>query len=153
MTPRSSAARAPERRHVEPARPTRPALRVIDTDELQKLKPARVGTIAGVVLFVALFALAAFQTVLINSQSRLDDLNQRVAEEQARQEQLELNLADLRSPERITAAARDRLGMIAPFNSTFLQPSSEDEDRARYVDPAQPPPTAPPAPPAPVDRR
>lgn len=141
----------PVRRSTTERRGDRPPLRVVDPSELQRLKPARVGTIAGVLLFVALFALAAFQTVLIKSQSRLDELNDHLDAERERQEQLELELADLRSPERITAAAQDRLGMLAPYEVTFIQPSPDDDERARYVDPAAPSPPDPAAEPA--DRR
>jgi cell division protein FtsB len=127
MMPRTTTARAPERRRDEQPRPP---LRVVDPSDRQSLRPARVGTLAGVVLFVALFALAAFQTVLINSQSHLDDLNQQVAEQEARAEQLDLLLADLQSPQRITSAARERLGMVAPHSVTFLESSPDDEGRA-----------------------
>jgi cell division protein FtsL len=127
MMPRTTTARAPERRRDEQPRPP---LRVVEPADRQSLRPARVGTLAGVVLFVALFALAAFQTVLINSQSHLDDLNQQVAEQEARSEQLDLLLADLQSPQRITSAARERLGMVAPNSVTFLESSPDDEPRA-----------------------
>jgi cell division protein FtsL len=127
MMPRTTTARAPERRRDEQPRPP---LRVVEPADRQSLRPARVGTLAGVVLFVALFALAAFQTVLINSQSHLDDLNQQVAEQEARSEQLDLLLADLQSPQRITSAARERLGMVAPNSVTFLESSPDDELRA-----------------------
>jgi cell division protein FtsL len=130
MMPRTTTARAPDRRRDEQPRPP---LRVVEPADRQSLRPARVGTLAGVVLFVALFALAAFQTVLINSQSHLDDLNQQVAEQEARSERLELLLADLQSPQRITSAARERLGMVAPNSVTFLESSPDDELRAGSV--------------------
>jgi cell division protein FtsL len=94
-----------------------------------------VGTIAGALLFLALFGLAAFQTVLIRAQDRLDDLNRDVAEETEISQQLELQLADLQSPERIAQVARDRLGMIAPHTITFLEPSPDDDADARYQAP------------------
>lgn len=101
------------------------------------MRPARVGTIAGALLFLALFALAAFQTVLIRAQDRLDDLNRDVTEQTELDRQLQLQLADLQSPERIAHAARDRLGMIAPNTVTFLEPRPSDETNAQY---AAPPP-------------
>jgi cell division protein FtsB len=136
MMPRPSPARAPARR--VPAKPKRPELRVVEP-ERDRIRPARVGTIAGALLFLALFALAAFQTVLIRAQDRLDDLNSQVAQQTELDRQLELQLADLQSPEHIAQAARDRLGMIAPNTVTFLQPTPEDDANAQYV---APPPTA-----------
>jgi len=139
MMARTSSARAPQRRPA-PARVERPELRVVETPERDRLRPARVGTIAGALLFLALFGLAAFQTVLIRAQDRLDDLNRDVAEQTEISRQLELQLADLQSPERIAQDARDRLGMIAPHTVTFLEPSPQDDANAHYQ---APPTTAP----------
>ena len=125
MMPRQSPARAPERKGPEregTAKPKRPDLRVVEPKR-DRIRPARVGTIAGVMLFVALFALAAFQTVLIRAQDHLDDLNSSVAQQTELDQQLRLQLADLQSPEHIAQVARDRLGMIAPNTVTFLEPT------------------------------
>jgi cell division protein FtsB len=122
-----STARALQRREGHPARPT---LRVVDPNEQTSIKPARVGTIAAIVFLAALFALAGFQTVLINSQSRLDDLNARVSAEVERHEQLQLELSERRSPDRITSTARERLGMITPESITFLHSVPSDHDDA-----------------------
>jgi cell division protein FtsL len=100
------------------------------------MRPLRVGTIAAVLLFVALFALAAFQTVLIRAQDRLDHLNADVAEQDEHHRQLSLEVADLQSPERIAQVARDRMGMIAPHTVTFLEPHPTDDEDATYVAPA-----------------
>jgi cell division protein FtsB len=138
MSPRSSTARAPQR--AVPARQperTRPPLRLVKPGELPRLRPGRVGTVAVVLLFGALFALAAFQTVIIRSQGHLDDLNARIQTEESRQQALELELADRQSPERITAAARS-LGMIAPGEVTFLLPTPGDDAAAVYVEPLDP---------------
>jgi cell division protein FtsB len=137
MMPRQSPARAPERRSAP--KPKRPALHVVEPKR-ERIRPARVGTIAGVLLFVALFALAAFQTVLIRAQDRLDDLNSGVAQQTELDQQLKLQLADLQSPEHIAQVARDRLGMIAPNTITFLEPTPQDDANATYV---APPPTTP----------
>lgn len=127
------------------ARSARPTLRVVDAPKPERLRAARVGTIAGALLFVALFGLAAFQTVLIRAQDRLDDLNHDVATQTELDEQLRLQLADLQSPERIAQVARDRLGMIAPHTVTFLEPTPDDDAGAAYAGPAVPSTTAPPA--------
>ena len=133
MMPRRSPARAPEPRVDREGR--RPELRVVDAPTRDRIRPARVGTIAGALLFLALFSVAAFQTVLIRAQDRLDDLNHSVAEQSELDRQLQLQLAELQSPERIAQAARDRLGMIAPNTVTFLEPSLDDDAAASYVAP------------------
>jgi cell division protein FtsL len=138
MLTRTSPARAPQRRAAAPG-PRRPELRVVDTEPTrERMRPARVGTIAGALLFLALFALAAFQTVLIRAQDRLDDLNSQVAEQTELDQQLQLQLADLQSPERIAQVARDRLGMIAPHTVTFIEPAPEDDANALFVAPTAP---------------
>jgi cell division protein FtsL len=120
--------------HPRPER-ERPDLRVVDAPQRERLRVARVGTIAGALLFVALFGLAAFQTVLIRAQDRLDDLNRDVEAQSELDEQLRLELADLRSPERVAQVARDRLGMIAPHTVTFLEPTPSDDVHATYLAP------------------
>lgn len=130
---RTGQARAPRRQQVET--PKRPELRVVEPPAKDRLRPARVGTIAGAVLFLALFGLAAFQTVLIRAQDRLDTLNREVEEQTEIAHQLELELAELQSPERIAQVARDRLGMIAPHTVTFLEPSPDDDANATYEAP------------------
>jgi cell division protein FtsL len=134
---RTSSARAPERRSTR-VQPNRPELRVVEAPARDRIRPARVGTVAGVLLFVALFGVAAFQTVLIRAQDRLDELNRDVAEQTEAARQLELELADLQAPDRIAREARDRLGMIAPYTVTFLEPTPHDDAAATYEPPAPP---------------
>lgn len=144
MSPRTSAVATSPRRTTAPAREQvrpRPALRVVDPDELRRLRPGRVGTIAGTVLFVAMFALAAFQTLIIKEQGTLDDLNERIRSEELRQRDLELALVDLQSPARITEAAHE-LGMITPGAITYLQPKPDDDAAATFVEPEPVPTTS-----------
>jgi cell division protein FtsL len=68
----------------------------------------------GLVLFVALLGLVVFQTVLVQRQSQLDDLDQQIESERDRIEQAELDVTELESPERIVEEARSDLGMVAP---------------------------------------
>ncbi len=83
------------------------------------------GLIAGVLLFVVLFGLVAFQTVLIGAQARVDEMQDRVSSQEERNRDLSIEIADLRSPERVTVAAKERLGMIEPGSVTFLRSSSD----------------------------
>lgn len=149
MTPRTgTAAVAPRRAPAREQARSRPPLRLVEPGELRRLRPGRVGTIAGTLLFVAMFALAAFQTVIIKEQGTLDDLNGRIREEQLRQRDLELALVELRSPQRITAAARE-LGMISPGTVTYLEPSPEDDAAASFRQPDPAPTTTTTTPPRP----
>jgi cell division protein FtsL len=76
------------------------------------------------VLFViaALFGLVASHVVLTQGQFRLEQLEKQAAEEQARFERLRLQVAQLESPERIVAAAQERLGMVPPPGVKYLSP-------------------------------
>lgn len=119
-----------EPRRNPPVTSRRPDLRVVDSPPRRTV--GRVGTLAGAALFVALFALAAFQTVLIRTQARIDELDRRIAEQEQRQVDLRLELADRRAPERIVSVATERLGMIAPGTVAYLQPQPDDDARATY---------------------
>ena len=98
--------------------------------------------LGGAVLFALLFGLAAFHTVLMQGQQRLDRLDDRVAEEQARYEHLRLELAQLESPQRIVADATTRLGMVAAEGTTYLTPSGAVEAEIAGADPNAPNATA-----------
>lgn len=121
----------------------RPDLRVVHPGP--RRRAGRVGTVAGIALFVALFGLAAFQTVLIKNQARIDDLDRRIDVAQAESQTLARQVAELESPARITAAARDRLGMIDPGSVTYLLPAADDDARAHLPPPPVPAPAPDPA--------
>ena len=118
----------PRRRAPRTAR--QPELRVVDAAPRRRV--GRVGTLAGAALFVALFAVAAFQTALIRTQARIDELDRRIVEQQERHLDLELQLADRRAPDRVVSVATERLGMIAPATVVYLQPRPDDDARAAY---------------------
>lgn len=111
----------------EPARAPRPRhLRVVAPSERtrRRLSPAT-AVLASVGLLVVLFAVAVSQTVLVQGQARLDELDAQLAVEQARYQELRLDVAQMESPERIVAAAHER-GMVTPDDLVYLQPSSPD---------------------------
>lgn len=127
-----STVRAPR---VEPSRARtatpRPELRVVDDVVARRNPtPGKVGVVVGVFTFVVLFALAGLHVLLVNGQAEIDDLNARIATEQSRERDLTLQLAEMRSPERVNVAARDRLGMVQPGVVGFLTPRSDDDSRA-----------------------
>jgi cell division protein FtsB len=132
------------------ALPDRTGRRDRDTPDLRVVAPAtrrrrgwQVGTIAGGLLFVALFAIAGAHTLIVQQQRHIDDVNGRIAEAEDRAEALEIELAELQSPERIVKEARDRLGMVQAPTPVYLQPKADDDARAAEVPPTTPPSTAP----------
>jgi cell division protein FtsL len=86
-----------------------------------RLSP-RSGVLLTVLAFAALFAVAVCHALLIERQAALDELDQSVAEQQARYEELSLEVAELRSPDRIKTAATERLGMVPAGEVVFLTP-------------------------------
>jgi cell division protein FtsL len=87
-----------------------------------RLSP-RAGVVLTVLAFVALFAVAVSHALLIERQASLDELDQSVAEQQARYEELSLDVARLKSPDRIMTEATERLGMVPAGEVVFLTPS------------------------------
>ncbi|MBO0691900.1 MAG: hypothetical protein J2P58_03290 [Acidimicrobiaceae bacterium] len=78
---------------------------------------------SGVVIAVA-FGLVYLHVVMAERQFRLDDLNTRVANEQAQYQQLRLQVAQLSSPQQIISTAEGKLGMRQPSSVIYLSPKS-----------------------------
>ena len=68
------------------------------------------------------FGVAISQVIVAQNQDRLDKLNHRVSAAQQRYEKLRYQVAQLESPERIVAAAHNRLGMVEPDHVTYVPP-------------------------------
>jgi cell division protein FtsL len=115
--------------------------RVVDSLHLGN-QLGRIGTLAAAALFLSVFGVVIFQTLIVQGQARLDNLNARVATEQERSRDLHQQVADLEAPSRIVDAATNRLGMVLPGQVGYLSPSADDAARSAYV---APPPTTPPA--------
>ncbi len=144
--------RAPQRHdrdapELEPKR--RPELRVVDdvAEPSRRRTPAGVvGTLLVLLLFGCIFGIVVFQVFLVQTQSRLDDLNDKISAQVSTQKQLRLDTADLEAPNRIEKDAKDRLGMIPPNDIGYLQAKADDDAKAAF-DPAKEPmptTTAPP---------
>ena len=99
-------------RVVPPNRRARPALR---------LTP-RTGVMLTILLFAALFGVAVSHALLIEGQAKVDDLDQRVAAEQARYEELRREVAELEAPQRILAEATGKLRMVPAGDPVWLSP-------------------------------
>jgi len=105
----------------------------------------QVGTVAGALLFVALFAVAGLQALIASHQKHLDEVTERIATEEARSTALEVRLSELKSPERILGEATTRLGMMAGAPPAYLRPQADDDARAGEVPELTPPIIAAPA--------
>jgi cell division protein FtsL len=88
-----------------------------------RLSP-RAGVLLTVLLFVALFGVAVSHALLIESQASVDELDQRVAAEQARYERLRQEVAELESPQRILTEATEDLGMVPAGDMVWLTPDN-----------------------------
>jgi cell division protein FtsL len=89
-----------------------------------KLTPKTGVTLTGL-MFGALFGVAVSHALLIQSQLKLDEMDKDVADAQAEYEQNRLDVAELESPDRIIAAARD-LGMVDPAETVWLTPDQTE---------------------------
>jgi hypothetical protein len=126
---------APVQRTATALRPERDGAGLRTTERLRHLRvvrpqdrlrrPFRLTPRAGVTMTVALFgglfAVAGSHALLIESQARLDRLDDQVAEEEARYERQRMEVAELESPERILADAAAQ-GMVAPEDLTWVSP-------------------------------
>jgi cell division protein FtsL len=136
----ATATQRPLRTAPAPEVEARPDLRVV---EVADETPARrslsglVGSISVVLLFVCFFGVVVFQVLLVQTQSHLDDLDSALATQESRSKALDLQTAELESPERIVAAALG-LGMIAPDDIEYLESTEGDDANAAY-DPATEP--------------
>ena len=92
----------------------------------------QVGTVAGVLLFVALFAVAGFQALIIQQQARIDDLNTKIATQQKQAQQLHEQVVELESPQRIIAAAQ-AAGMQQPAVQGYVRPKADDDQKAAQL--------------------
>lgn len=89
---------------------------------------------------IAVFGAAGFHVMLVQSEFRLERLDDAAAVEQQRYEKLRLEAARLAAPERIVAAAQQRLGMVPPAGITYLMADGSGPDPAAAPgDPASPP--------------
>jgi len=140
----TAAQAAPQRAPSRPPRTPRPApahrgvvARLRTTVTRPADRPARnlVGTVLLGLLFVAVFGIVVFQALLIQTQARLDDLDDQIVFQQERSDALRVELAQRQSPDRIVTAASERLGMIAPSEVLYLQNDPED-DAAAALEPS-----------------
>jgi hypothetical protein len=156
MSPRAAAVEEVEtRRHgvfgaLAAALPDRGTRRGADRPELKVVAPAarrrrswQVGTVAGGLLFVAMFVIVGAQTLIVQQQRHIDQVNGRITAAEDQAEQLKMDLAELQSPERIVNEAKGRLGMVQAPSPVYLLPGADDDTRAAEVPAATPSTTVP----------
>jgi cell division protein FtsL len=80
------------------------------------------------------FAVAISQVIVAQNQNQLDNLNRRLDAAQARYERLRYQVAEAESPERIVAAAQERLGMIEPAKVNYVAPVAATPTVGEEVD-------------------
>jgi len=139
---------------------------VIAQPERQADTPSRlsiglVGVLAFIFVFGALFGLAAFHSVLVQNQLRLDRLSRDVEREQARHDELRIEAGNAAAPYRIIAqatargmlpaTAKEKLQAVLPEQGNLTAPAKNPFGNvANFVPPvvsAPPPPTTAPPPP------
>jgi cell division protein FtsL len=113
-----------------PAR-RRPALRVVERrrDGSRRSTAGVFGTLLAGVLFASVFSVVICQVLLVQTQSRLDDVDGRIEAQVTADKQLRRDIAGLESPDRIVTAATG-LGMVATPDVGYLQPRADDDARA-----------------------
>jgi cell division protein FtsL len=110
-----------------------PTLRIVQ--RAPQTHKGRVFAVAMVMVFLALLGNAVLSSILVTNQKHLDRVSADVATERAEQQRLEVELASLRSPQRIVDEA-EKMGMVRADSPTYLGvPGSEDEDDARAGSP------------------
>jgi cell division protein FtsL len=125
-------------------------LRLVGNEEYAAIQRRRRMRVGGVVLaasvIILLFAAVAMHVVLAQNQFRLDQVDTQAAAQQAKYQQLRLEVDRLEAPSRIMATAEGRLGMVSPATVTFLNPSSATSAPAGATRPTGgPAPATPPA--------
>ncbi len=130
--------RAPHR--TERPRPTRPELRVVDAPARRRAPHTWYASLFLGLLFVWVFGIVGFQAFLVQTQSHLDGVNERIAQQEERHRALFLETRELESPDRIVTEAQERLGMIPVDDVVYLEPRADDDERAAFDPAAEPPP-------------
>ena len=80
--------------------------------------------LAGLAVCFGLFGVVGLHVLLAQGQGDVQRLSEEVRQQEQEQQRLRLQVAELESPERIVAEARQRLGMVPPSTVVSLAPAS-----------------------------
>ena len=95
-------------------------LRVVE--RRRRRRPVVVASTAVVSIFITLFAVAVFQTMLMQGQQHLDSVNRQVSTAEAYYDRLKLEVAKQEAPANVITRAK-AMGMIVPDKITYLTPT------------------------------
>jgi hypothetical protein len=112
---------APSRR-TPAAAPARPPLRIVTA-----APGRRIGWVllaAGVIVFVGMLSLTAFQARIAQNQLHLDRLDQELRDARAYYDRLRLAVAQLESPEYVVPRATSQLDMVSADAPQYLTPTA-----------------------------
>jgi len=104
--------------------------------ERRKAIRVRVAIMVLAGVFVALFLVAGSATYIVGQQRQLDSINRRIGDERDLSQVLAAQLAELKSPVRVTRDAAALLGMIPAPTPVYLEPRADDDVRAAEEPPA-----------------
>jgi cell division protein FtsL len=114
----------PQPRRTPATRERRPQLRVVDEPAGRTMSIGALTALLVGAVFVVLFGLVVFHTVLLQNQQRLDRLDAQVSDAQATYQSRRLQVAQLEAPQRIIDVATHKLGMVPPDGTTYLTPAA-----------------------------
>lgn len=130
VSPGGRAAAAPNTRpHGAPGAPKRPPLHVVPPVRVKlrgRRRRARVLMVTiGLSIALGMFAIVGAQVVLTQRQLRLDAMGQALSQAQTTNDQLQLQVATLKSPSRIVSEAETKLHMTVPTSVVYLTPGAK----------------------------
>lgn len=110
-------ATAREARQPRAAPAQRPPLSVV----ARRRRSLRIlSAVAIVLVLVVIFGSVAFQAMIVQNQSAIDEVDARIALLEEQRQDLLVRQAELMDPERLSAYATDRLGMVEPEQSAVI---------------------------------
>ena len=125
--PRAARPSSPRKPAPAPSQPRRQLRVVTRAERIAAARRARRARLlfAAALTTVALiiFGVVVAHVALAQGQFRLEQLEAESARRQSEFDRLRLEVAELESPVRIAAEAKNRLGMVAPPTITYLAPS------------------------------
>ncbi len=93
----------------------------IKTRKMTIAIPVSIGV---VISFLLLLSVAGFHTFMVSAQQEVDFLEGRILKEKTISQELRMEVAELKKPERIRSAAEGRFGMLQPPNRIQIKPIS-----------------------------
>ena len=135
------------RRQPRPAPPQAPPhLSVVPDPSVQRARRrSRLLTGAAVLLaFLGLFGVVGVHVLLAQGQGDVQHLQDKVAQAEEAQRRLNLQVAQLESPDRVVAEAKNRLGMVAPSTVVPLASASLADPPQTTIPAPRPTTTVPP---------